>query len=885
MLPDQQSMAGKFVPVTPKRLLDTRDGTGAHGRSAPLAPGSSLPLDVSGITGNPSVIPTAVVLNVTVTNGTADSFVSVAATNFVPSVSSVNFRAGQTVPNLVTAPLYGDSTVYFFNHAGNVDVIADVFGYYTVDQPGSSLTTLPPTRILDTREGIGAIGPGGTLPLPVTGRNSVPATGVTAVQLNVTVTNPTAGSFLSVFPSGGAPPNVSNLNFGPGQTIANSVIVPVGPDGKIDFFNLAGRVDVVADISGYYTGNAAGTLAHGGVYETLDAPTRLLDTRSDGGPVGAGQSRALTVKDLNTMQTGTPTAVVLNVTVTNPTASSFVTAYPNGSAVPTASNINFVSGQTLSNLVVVPVGPDGKVAFFNRFGNVDLVVDMFGYFQAGPDLGIESLAFAQSTVDATANGGIAVDVNWTVTDANPNASTVAGGIVLRRAGSQPNTYVGQSVSESFSPGGCCGMATFVSGDAHRSSYTYRLYVPSLSDSTTTHWVVAAVNLSDDLGNHLLAAGSDLAGYPGAVLTATTNVGSTAPTYQRVEYGTVYDRPYLYDGATNLAVYHIDPQDQAEDFWQGSLTVAGPGGQTLTKTFGQAQANGQHLSYPCQDFGHEDDCTVAVLFPKGTAVGTWVVSKVSLTSDAGTTAVYDNLNAAPITVGDNNSFYASGFSLTPTSVNNWRSDVDLTLSMRVTGARQGVSTIYADVDVNANHCPTLSSTPTANPDGSYSIPVRMYKGTQQCGVRNIAVVDGAGDVALYGPLFAALDPGVAANRVPDTTPPSVSSVSVSPASVPASKLSSTWITVTAHAAIGMAPIDGYDSYVYDSTGKVVGQSSGGTGQAVDGTVSLSVYPQTVPPGVYTIGFRLDDAGNLSTSYGTPGGNPMPGGPLTLTVTEG
>ncbi len=224
----------------------------------------------------------------TVTNGTADSFVSVSTGNYAPSVSSVNFHAGQTLPNLVTAPLSGDGTVYLFNHSGTVDVIADVFGYYTVDQPGSTLSTLPPTRLLDTRDGIGAVGAGGTLPLQVTGRNSVPANGVTAVQLNVTVTNPTANSFLSVFPSGSALPNVSNLNFGPGQTIANSVVVPVGPDGKIDFFNHIGSVDVVADISGYYTANAPGTLAHGGVYDTF-GPTRLLDTRLRSGRADVDQ--------------------------------------------------------------------------------------------------------------------------------------------------------------------------------------------------------------------------------------------------------------------------------------------------------------------------------------------------------------------------------------------------------------------------------------------------------------------------------------------------------------------------------------------------------------------------------------------------------------------
>ncbi|QUQ62641.1 hypothetical protein JJ691_03530 [Kutzneria sp. CA-103260] len=876
-------MAGKFVPVTPKRLLDTRDGTGNHGIATPLVPGTSLPLDVSGITGNPEVTPSAVVLNVTVTNGTADSFVSVST----QTVSSVNFRAGETVPNLVTAPVSGASPVLFFNHSGSVDVIADVFGYYTNDRPGGTLSTLPPTRILDTRDGIGAVGPGGTLPLQVTGRNSVPANGVTAVQLNVTVTNPTGDSFLSVFPSGSALPNVSNLNFGPGQTIANSVVVPVGPDGKIDFFNHVGSVDVVADISGYYTGNAPGTLAHGGVYELMDSPTRLLDTRSDGGPLGAGQSRALTVSGLHDMTFGTPTAVVLNVTVTNPTDNSFVTAYPSGSAVPTASNINFTPGQTLSNLVVVPVGPDGKVAFFNHVGTVDLVVDMFGYFNAGPDLGVESLAFAQSTVDAT--NGASVELDWTVTDTNPKSTYLGGTVVLRRAGSQPGTYLGQPVVETFSPysSSVSGQADHGSVDGHRGAFKYNLSVPAVSDSATTHWVVALLRLFDDQGNQLLANGSDLAGYPGSVLTATTKAGGTAPTYQNITFrgSGIQQRPYLYDGITNSATFEFTVQDAAEDFWQGSITVAGPNGQTLTSTFAEATVDGQRLTSPCQGGGGGYHCSVLVQFPKGMAVGKWAVSKLVVTSNAGTTADYDNLNAAPITVGDDNAFSVNGFAITPTTVDNWRAGVSLAVSMRVTGARQGIRQISVDTDLGNSSCRVQTDFPTANPDGSYTIPVLMDTGSRECGVSAIAVVDGAGDVALYGRDYTAPDPGLVAQRVADTTPPSVSSVDWTPASVPQSKLISTFLSLKAHAAIGVAPINLYATVIFDSAGKQVGIVDGGVTQAADGTVDLLVHPEVVPPGVYTVGFSLSDAGNLSTGYGMPGGNAMPGGPLTLTVTEG
>jgi hypothetical protein len=70
---------------------------------------------------------------------------------------------------------------------------------------------------------------------------------------------------------------------------------------------------------------------------------------------------------------------MLNVTVTNPTAVGYITVWPNGSSRPNASNINFVPGQTVANLVAARVGPDGRVAFFNSAGATDLLVDVVGW--------------------------------------------------------------------------------------------------------------------------------------------------------------------------------------------------------------------------------------------------------------------------------------------------------------------------------------------------------------------------------------------------------------------------------------------------------------------------------------------------------------------------
>ncbi|MFF6776519.1 hypothetical protein ACFY8W_23585 [Streptomyces sp. NPDC012637] len=252
------------------------------------------------------------------------------------------------------------------------------------DVYGSSLSTVPgtytpvtPARLLDTRSGLGApkakVGPNGTVLLKVGGRGGVPAEGLTSVVLNVTATNATADSFVSVYPYETVRTSASSLNFKAGKTAANLVTVPV-KDGYVQLYNKNGSVDLLADVAGYYADGTAGSS-----YEAV-TPSRLMDTRTGTGvpkaKLGAGQTVTLSIPDPNV------TAVAMNVTATNATATSFVAAYPYGATRPDVSNLNFTAGQTVPNLVIVPV-KDGKVTFYNRAGSVDLIGDVAGYFKQG----------------------------------------------------------------------------------------------------------------------------------------------------------------------------------------------------------------------------------------------------------------------------------------------------------------------------------------------------------------------------------------------------------------------------------------------------------------------------------------------------------------------
>jgi uncharacterized protein YvpB len=248
--------------------------------------------------------------------------------------------------------------------------------------PQDTYHPLSPVRLFDTRDGTGGaprqpVGPGQHVDIPVLGRGGVPASGADAVVLNVTVTDPTAAGFLTVYPSGIAWPGSSNLNWVARRTTANLVMVPIGPNGMVSALNSSGQANVVADVEGWY--GPTGGATNAGLFNALP-PARLLDTRSTGGPLGQAQSRTLQVTGRSGVPSSGVAAVTLNVTATDPTTSSYLTVFPTGAAGPSTSNLNFLAGQQLPNRVMVPVGAGGQITIFNALGQVNVVVDVNGWF-------------------------------------------------------------------------------------------------------------------------------------------------------------------------------------------------------------------------------------------------------------------------------------------------------------------------------------------------------------------------------------------------------------------------------------------------------------------------------------------------------------------------
>ena len=393
-------LGGSYHPLPPARLLDTRFGIG--GPAAPLASGQTRVIHVTDQAGVPPASQvSAVILNVTVTDTPRAGFLTVYPAGAPkPITSNLNWARGQTVANLVEAGVSAQGDVVIYGLGSASDVIFDLEGWVGFASNSSGADGLynpsTPARILDTRDGTGTggavrpLGADQTITLQVAGSTTrggdfggVPATGVAGVILNVTATNATAASYLTIYPADTTRPIVSNLNFAPGRTVPNRVMVKLSSGtGQVKIYNPAGSVDVIADVAGWFTDS---TYPLGGLSNGVVTPFRFLDTRdpNGGGPLQGDGTYAIQILDQNGSPVTGIDAVVFNVTATNPTAPSYLTLFQDLGYItqmPNASDLNFVSGQTVPNLVVVRLGTDATFDIYNAAGSVDVVLDIVGVF-------------------------------------------------------------------------------------------------------------------------------------------------------------------------------------------------------------------------------------------------------------------------------------------------------------------------------------------------------------------------------------------------------------------------------------------------------------------------------------------------------------------------
>ncbi|HET8987323.1 MAG TPA: fibronectin type III domain-containing protein, partial [Humibacillus sp.] len=480
-------VAGGLVPLPAHRLLDTRSGLGAP--KGAVAAGKSLTLAVAGREGVPLGV-TTVAITVTAVSPTAAGFVTAHAHGTpTPTASSLNFASAQTTPNLVVAQLSPDGLVDLtVGGSGTVHLLADVAGYVSpgVATDAATLRSLPPTRLLDTRSGLGApqaaVAGGATVTLRVSGRGGVPTTGAGSVVLNVTATGSTAAGYVAVATRVSGSPATSSLNYAKAQTRANLVVVPLTDLGTVDLRVVSsGTVHLIADVVGWVAGGVPtldGTL-------TAVSPVRLLDTRASGDSLANHEWATVDVVDVAGVPLSGVSSVLLNVTATGATASGNLSVLPNGPGLPTGTNLNFVPGRTEANLVLAPVSPEGYVdVFATTSGSVHVVVDVAGYVlgepldTTAPD-GVTGLTTSQPAKNSIALG-------WT----NPSDTDLAGVTIRRVTGSTPSDdpLAGQVVAETT------GTSFTDTGLTPGTSYSYSVWAhdgfpnvapPAQATATTT----------------------------------------------------------------------------------------------------------------------------------------------------------------------------------------------------------------------------------------------------------------------------------------------------------------------------------------------------------------------------------------------------------------
>ena len=248
------------------------------------------------------------------------------------------------------------------------------------------------TRLLDTRRGLGANGPvaaGRTVHLPVAGKAGIPATGASAVVLNLTVTGPTSGGYVTAFPSGQQRPTASSINFPRGWTGANLVTVPIGANGAVDLYNCCGSVSLIADMIGWYAKDNSVLAAHGsGLTYHLALPERLLDTRTWGYGKLPSHYRIDLPTSYGSAFNDRMVAVAVNVTALGATGSGYVTAFQYGHNPTRNSTLNVRPGVVTSNLAIVHTvlfgsapGVTPKISIYNGTSRpLHILVDAVGFY-------------------------------------------------------------------------------------------------------------------------------------------------------------------------------------------------------------------------------------------------------------------------------------------------------------------------------------------------------------------------------------------------------------------------------------------------------------------------------------------------------------------------
>lgn len=380
--------AGHFVPMAFTALLDTRTGTGAT--KAKIPANGSVTFQVTGRTGIPSTGVSGAFMTIEAINPAQNGSLKVGAAGQTPSVSALSFKAGQSASNTGMIEVNAQGKVTVTNaSAGAVDATVSTSGFYLADNgsvPGSTYSPVPADHYLyDTIRGDNwglpgnKLGANSSAAFGVNGHAGVPASGATAVALNITVQDQTAGGWVSIYPVLSLDPNVSALDYtaASGQT-TSSQIVSLNASGFLAFTNHGSSpINASITIRGYFTAEGDGP---DGLNYTEIPPQAIVDTANTTA-IPAGQSLTFNSSQL----AATPdsvSAAALTVTTRDAQQAGWLSVYPADSSDPNLPSVSFPAGPgNASGSDTVVTSGDQKITLTNHSsGAVHVQVAVSGYF-------------------------------------------------------------------------------------------------------------------------------------------------------------------------------------------------------------------------------------------------------------------------------------------------------------------------------------------------------------------------------------------------------------------------------------------------------------------------------------------------------------------------
>ena len=374
----------QFVPVTPCRLVDTRQSQGGSTIQGGTFETFNLPqlaqqsqncgnLDLSLATGyslNPAVVP----------QGPLGYLTIWPAGRPQPPVATTNSLDGRVKANAAIVQGGASEAINVFA-SNTTDVVIDIDGYFAPPSQSTLVFNgLTPCRVVDTRDSTKPPGlgppfmPGGVardFPVLTSPCFLFLPTFPAAYSFNVTAVPHVPLGYLTIWPTGQPQPLVSTLNAVTGTVTANAAIVSSGTGGDIDVFP-SNDIDLVIDVNGYFGAPGLGD----GLSLYPVVPCRALDTRNGN---GAFQGTVkVDVVDSACVPSSSAQAYVFNATVVPSGPLGYLTLWPDGTMQPLVATLNAVDGAVTSNMAIVPTTNGSIDAYASNL--TQLIIDISSYF-------------------------------------------------------------------------------------------------------------------------------------------------------------------------------------------------------------------------------------------------------------------------------------------------------------------------------------------------------------------------------------------------------------------------------------------------------------------------------------------------------------------------